>query len=200
MAKLSNRELERELEKAGEIPCDAELEHDPTPHEIAVENIRGDIEMEYMDFGDEIICLTHKSLHGGRVCSQCKSMMDNELTMLLTIDRHYKLDPALFNYGNFECLCKMDDWLIMNGIAWNEEDRETFWDIPDEKLHPNFKTKEYKAVQEFKKLLKSKGLTLKLEGDRICTNSAYELNQILDAWLEYSNNHEVEMMRNANAA
>ena len=55
MAKLSNRELERELEKAGEIPCDAELEHDPTPHEIAVENIRGDIEMEYMDFGDEII-------------------------------------------------------------------------------------------------------------------------------------------------
>jgi hypothetical protein len=88
----------------------------------------------------------------------------------------------------------------MNGIAWNEEDRETFWDIPDEKLHPNFRTKEYKAVQEFKKILKSKGLTLKLEGDRICTNSAYELNKILDAWLEYRNNHELEMMSNADAA
>lgn len=200
MAKLSIKEMELELIKAGEVPCDAELELDPTPHEMAVENIRGDIEMEYMDFGDEIACITHRNLHGGTGCYHCKSMMDEELTMLLTIDRHYNLDPSLFNYGNFDLLCSMDNWLILNGIAWNEEDRETFEDIPDEKLHPNFKTKEYKAVQEFKKLLKSKDLTLKLEGDRICTNSAVELSQILDAWLEYRNNHELEMMKNANKA
>lgn len=203
MAKLSLREIEKYKVEAGEVKCEQELDLELTPHEQAVENIRDYIEMDLTDsFGDnKRVCDIHGRLVIGEVaCRECAKTLSLALDTLDVINRQYKLEPFLFNYGMYEDLVRMHYWLELNGTAWFEQDREELSDIPDERLHPSYCTEKYKAVQKFKKILKSKNLNFKLDKDLKCENTPYELTQIIDAWLEYNNNHDLEMMRNANAA
>ncbi len=198
MAKLSIRELERELEKAGEIPCDAELEVELTLHEQAVENIRDYIYLDHDDpFGD--VCNVHGRLKIEMPCSECRKAMSLALDQLVSIGVNYTLDPAIFNYETYELLVDMHHWFARNGKAFREQEENNWPDMPVVQLHPNDRTDEHNAARALRKILKEKGLVMKFDGVK-CANKAYELIQILDAWLEYRNNHELEMMSNANAA
>ncbi len=207
MGRIGFKEIQRELDKhgadfgnRGSVYFSGE-EVTLSPHEQAIENLFGEIDLEYEDWFNSAKCDLHGTLLGsaGASCSECRQLIASKKDQVHNLSLRYKLDVVLFTLSTFEDLVNMDDWLSVRMKEFLDKDREAFSDVPEDKLHPAYKTAKFSEVSAFKLLLKEKKLVFKLDVERRCSNTAFELSQIVDVWLGMQNEADLESMRQANS-
>lgn len=182
--RLDPRQIEEEIRKSGiEDENDAQFE-ELSPHDQAIENIISDIDLEYGNYFTDAICGIHEIPTTNRGCTQCNATARDMEVRVREIGSKYRLDAALFNFGNIEYLTNLDDWLTRVQKCWF-----------DNGLAKMYYPETFAEMQKFKDSLTEKGLIWKIDADHKCENTPYELHQIVDAFLEFRNEHEMDILR-----
>lgn len=183
--RLREHEIIEEFQKAGfrEYENEDFAEKDLSPHEQAIENIIDEIDLEYGNWFNDAVCPVH-SIPISNNCSECKAQANSLEARVRQLGSRYKLDNALFNLANIEYLGNLDDWLTRVEKCW--------FDNGTAKM---YYAENFAEVEKFRKYLDEAELEWSVEKDRRCNNTAFELHQIIDVFLKFRNEHEMDILR-----